>query len=221
MRVAHKIALGYSSDGDLPYRCQARSPTGLGIRKFLDISGIRFFSKPTIVDAHNTSVRLNANGTSPVNILTQQGVGQRIITIEYNSLVHVQNHIVIALQNDPIASSWVEASVISGGHVGGNASYQRLTSLSCLCSGGQCEVTVEPVDDFPARSRDNVHLVAGVSTYRHWPNPPGQVAMGEVGHSDFEYRLTNKQGDSDWKFVQLKSETGQRPSSHDRNFNSL
>ncbi len=212
-----QVPLTYTDrEGDLATTCEVRSLMGLGVRKYLDISNVRFFSKATVLDAHNTYVRLNPTGASPINVTATGGAQAlsitRILTIEYNSSSHSQNDIVNAIQADPSADSWVDVSSVGAGTVTGNASYENITSISCSCSGGYCQASVTPVDNFPAKSLNNINLNNSLSVYREWPSTPGSQAMGNIGYSDFEYRLMDGDGTSAWKTVQLQiSEVNDSP----------
>ncbi len=206
---AFPVDLGYRDiDGDLASGCEARSQMGLGIRKFVELSSIRFLSRGNILDPHNTYIRLNPTGAVPVAVIPSVGLvgsnAARRIDIAYSATVHGQSDIILAVQNNAIANGLVEVTSVGVDALASSAGYHNLTALPCSCSGGLCQARITPVDNFPAKSADNINLNNMLSTYNLWPSLPGGQAMGEVGFSDFEYRVSDNDGASDWRPADIR-----------------
>ena len=203
------VDLNYSDiDGDLASGCDARSLTGLGIRKYLELSSIRFFSRPSVLDAHNTYIRLRPSGVGTVVVTPTVGMmgtnAIRRVDIEYNAGMHGQGDVINALRANMLVNTFVEVTSMGVDVLSDSGGFRNLTTLPCTCSGGFCLSQITPVDNFPAKSLNNVNLDVMLSVYNLWPAIPGGQAMGDIGYSDFEYRVSDKDGASDWRLVDIQ-----------------
>jgi len=140
------INLSYTDrNGINALTCSASSQNS-GLIRRLELQGIRLISHPEITDAQNIVVEVNSSFAASVTTST---VGfTRFLTINVISGITDSATIANLINGDPVASTWVSASLSANQALIPSSTSQNVSQLECSCIGGVCSAALAPSDNF-------------------------------------------------------------------------
>ncbi|PIR33585.1 MAG: hypothetical protein COV37_15650 [Bdellovibrio sp. CG11_big_fil_rev_8_21_14_0_20_39_38] len=169
---AQSLTLAYTdSENDPVTACTVTAPNSSGLRKSLDLQGLRFTSKSYITKAQYVQVRIVETGVLNVDTYTAiDGVSPDNVASDFTAFknsyllpglgnpyliyITVANYpgttslaVKNAIASHPIASQLVDVTLLTNQSMQTSAT-ASLTEIPCSCSGGVCTSTMETTQDF-------------------------------------------------------------------------